>query len=352
VNKASEIDFLIIGQGLAGSAVAMRALARQYKILVLDDPSQNRSSAVAAGLFNPVTGKNMVKTWLADAVFPAFNEYYSRAEHLTGKSFFHKRPLYRPFSSVEQQNEWMGRTADESYNEYVSRISPAGNYVGKVKDQFGGITFKQTGYLDTTTYLKAVREYLNERAAFELAVFDPDKLEVRQNDVAYINVRARKIIFCQGVQNALNPWFRHIPVKSLKGEFLTVQSDFKNDVILNRGVYMVPGTGTNEWRVGATYNHNDQSPETTAAAREELTRKLEDLISMPYTITGQQWGVRPTTPDRKPIVGTHPQYKSLVIFNGFGTKGVSLAPYFSEVLIRWVENKGTIDKEADVTRFY
>ena len=150
----------------------------------------------------------------------------------------------------------------------------------------------------------------------------------------------------------MNPWFDDIPVKSLKGEFLTVQSHMEKDVILNRGVYMVPGTGQNEWRVGATYSHNDQSPEITANAREELTHKLNDLINLPYTITGQQWGVRPTTPDRKPVLGAHPQYKSLVIFNGFGTKGVSLAPYFSEVLIRWVENMGTIDSEADVTRFY
>ncbi|HET9052701.1 MAG TPA: FAD-dependent oxidoreductase, partial [Cyclobacteriaceae bacterium] len=71
-----------------------------------------------------------------------------------------------------------------------------------------------------------------------------------------------------------------------------------------------------------------------------------------YSITGQQWGFRPTTPDRKPILGSHPQHKSLVIFNGLGTKGVSLAPYFSEVLFRWMENKGMINREADVTRFY
>jgi glycine/D-amino acid oxidase-like deaminating enzyme len=130
-----------------------------------------------------------------------------------------------------------------------------------------------------------------------------------------------------------------------------MQCDWQTDVILNRGVYVVPGTQSGEWRVGATYNRGDHQPEITGEAREELTGKLEDLIRMPYSITGQQWGVRPTSPDRKPIIGAHPQNRSLIIFNGFGTKGVSLAPYFSEVLIRWMEKKGTINKEADVTRF-
>ena len=330
----------------------MQALARGHSILVLDDPSQNHSSAVAAGLFNPITGKKLVKTWFADHIFPALERYYLDVERSTGRRFFYELPIYRPFATIQQQNEWMARSVDNSFKEYISGVFPSSKYDGKVNDPFGGILLKHTGYLDTTSYLEAVREYLQARGAFERARFDPDKLRIRENQVAYEDVQAKKIIFCQGVQNSMNPWFDDIPVKSLKGEFLTVQSHMEKDVILNRGVYMVPGTGQNEWRVGATYSHNDQSPEITANAREELTHKLNDLINLPYTITGQQWGVRPTTPDRKPVLGAHPQYKSLVIFNGFGTKGVSLAPYFSEVLIRWVENMGTIDREADVTRFY
>ena len=352
MNKASEIDFLIVGHGLAGAAVALQALARHYNVLVLDDPSQNRSSLVAAGLFNPVSGRKMLKTWLADQIFPVLNRYYSDVERLTGKKFFYPMPLYRPFESVEEQNAWMAKSADSRYKGYIHSFSLPAHCVGKVRSPFGGIVLNQAGYLDTVTYLDAVRQYLDDRAAYQCGVFDPDRLEIHENHVRYAHIRARKVIFCQGVKNALNPWFENVPIKSLKGEVLVVQSDLEKDVILNRGVYMVPGAGTNEWRVGSTYNRNDLSPETTMQAREELMGKLDDLISVPYTVTGQRWGVRPTTPDRKPAIGAHPRHKSLVIFNGFGTKGVSLAPYFSEVLIRWVENKGTIDREADVTRFY
>jgi glycine/D-amino acid oxidase-like deaminating enzyme len=114
---------------------------------------------------------------------------------------------------------------------------------------------------------------------------------------------------------------------------------------------MAPGKSSGEWRVGATYNRNDSSSASSEWARTELAGKLEDLIHFPYSIIGQQWGFRPTTPDRKPILGSHPQHPPLIIFNGLGTKGVSLAPYFSEVLFRWMENEGMINKEADVTRF-
>jgi glycine oxidase len=41
----------------------------------------------------------------------------------------------------------------------------------------------------------------------------------------------------------------------------------------------------------------------------------------------------------------------LIIFNGLGTKGVSLAPYFSDILVRQLENGVPLTKEVDVTRF-
>jgi glycine oxidase len=351
VNSASQIDLIIVGQGLAGSAVAMQCLQRGYKIIVLDETGQNQSSFIAAGLFNPVTGKNMVKTWLADAIFPCLFKFYSEVERLTQTSFFHPKPLYRPFATVEEQNEWMSKSADDAYRNYVSQVSSSRLFNREINDPYGGVTLKQTGYLDTKAYLEAVRTFLVSRGVFRKKFFEEDKLEIGSDSVRYEDFTANRIIFCQGVQNSSNSWFRKFPVRPLKGEFLTMQCEWRKDVILNKGVYMVPARGKNEWRVGATYNWNDHLPEITTGAKNELTHKLEDLIHIPYTITGQEWGVRPTTPDRKPILGAHPEHNSLIIFNGFGTKGVSLAPYFSEVLIRWMENKGTIHKEADVTRF-
>ena len=120
-------------------------------------------------------------------------------------------------------------------------------------------------------------------------------------------------------------------------------------MIINRGVYVVPSRGS--WRVGATYSYNDQTPGTTTRASAELVERLEGLITEPFEIEGQQWGLRPTTPDRRPMLGRHPEFKSLWIFNGLGTKGVSLAPYFAEVLIRSIENGEPLNKEVDIERF-
>jgi glycine oxidase len=83
-----KVDYIIVGQGLAGSAVAVELIKRQKSIVVFDEPSSNNSSRIAAGLFNPVTGKKMVKTWLADKLFPVIHAYYASVEKLSNQSCF------------------------------------------------------------------------------------------------------------------------------------------------------------------------------------------------------------------------------------------------------------------------
>ena len=143
MKNATDLDLLIIGQGLAGSAVAIRALARNYRIMVIDEPSQNISSAIAAGLFNPVTGRKMVKTWLADELFVELHRFYPGVERMTGKKFFHPMPVFRPFFSVEEQNEWMGKSVDMAYRDFVGEVSGRPRFGESARDHFGRLLLKQ-----------------------------------------------------------------------------------------------------------------------------------------------------------------------------------------------------------------
>ncbi len=54
-------DFLIVGQGLAGSLLAWELMQRGAKVLIVDNGMPN-ASQVAAGLINPITGMRFAKT--------------------------------------------------------------------------------------------------------------------------------------------------------------------------------------------------------------------------------------------------------------------------------------------------
>src|SRR5690606_38697045 len=120
--------------GLAGSAVAMRALAKNYRVMVIDAPEKNHSSGVAAGIFNPLTGRRIAKTWMADALFPCLHQYYRDVEQLTGRDFFFPMPVYRAFAGIGEQNEWMGKSSEPTYRAFVSSISTTPEFGEKVND--------------------------------------------------------------------------------------------------------------------------------------------------------------------------------------------------------------------------
>jgi glycine oxidase len=346
----ASVDYIIVGQGLAGSALAIQLIKHKKRIVVIDDASQNSSSRIAAGMFNPITGKKMTKTWLADTLFPYLHQYYREVEQETGQRFFYPMPLYRPFISIEEQNEWMARSADSAYQNYIENIYVQ-SFFNEVHDDLGGIVLKHCGFLSTTTYIQAVRTLIEQKAVFIASVFDESALIIHNEYVQYQGFEAEKVIFCQGAQSLTNRWFGKVPIRPLKGETLTIKSSWKKHVILNRGVYIVPGNGDECWRIGATYNANDTSTSVTENGRIELEEKLKGLVKFPYEVLGHDWGVRPTTHDKKPILGEHRDFKSLAIFNGLGTKGVSLAPYFSEVFVSWLQNLRPIDKDVNVNRF-
>jgi glycine oxidase len=343
-----DIDYIVVGQGLAGSAVAMQLIHLGKKVVVFDDPESNNSSRIAAGLFNPVTGKKMSKTWLADKIFPYLHQYYQTLEKQTGSRFFFSLPLYRPFISVEEQNEWMVRAGEAAYSPYVEKIHTQ-QVFPEVINPYGGLLLRKCGFVDTRKYIQAVSILIGHQNTLLKEMFSTDDLIITDHGVSYKQFTAKKIVWCTGVHN--NKYFDWLPIRCLKGETLSIRTDLPAGMIINRGVYMVPEFENRTWRVGSTYNVQDKAPGLTAGGKSELEGKISELILSDYTIADHQWGFRPTTPDRRPILGAHPEFRNLIVFNGLGTKGVSLAPYFSEVLVHWLEKKGSIDKEVDIDRF-
>ena len=350
-----KVDHIIVGQGLAGSCLAIQLLNRGKKILVFDEPQKNRASSIAAGLFNPITGKRMSKSWKAKEIFSYLFEFYGKAEASLGQTFFHPQPIYRPFVSIEEQNEWMALSEDESIKYFIEKIFTSPSF-HQANDPYGGILITNSGYLDVNCFMNALRGLLRKENSFQETFFDANCLTIDDKVVKYsdssgMDVEASTIIFCDGLGANKNPLLSWLPVRPLKGETLSIALAEKPEVIFNRGVYIVPTQKDNSFTVGATYQPTDVTGGITVQARTELEDKLRALLKIPFQVDHQDWGIRPTTPDRRPILGEHPAFKNVIIFNGLGTKGVSLAPYFSTVLMDWLEGKFEIPREVNIARF-
>jgi glycine/D-amino acid oxidase-like deaminating enzyme len=341
---------MVVGNGLAGACLCLQLHGQGKRLLVFDTPDQNVSSAVAAGLFNPITGKVMKETWMADTLFSYLPGFYRWAERLLGRTFFHPVGIYRPFLSVAELNDWMVHRADAFPPEAV-QVQTGPHPHLPVNDAHGGLLLPQSGYVNVSVFLDAVRHWLDAHHTYRPVPFDYAELKLTDEGVQYADATASKIVFCEGLGIQKNPWLAALPVRPLKGEVLLIRAPgLPAAPIVNRGVYLVP-QANGLFRVGATYQSGDNTLTVTEKGRETLTEGLKSLLRCPFEVLGQEAGLRPTVPDRRPLLGPHPQFEQIIVFNGLGTKGVSLAPYLSGVVAAWLAGKQALPAEACAERF-
>ncbi|MEB2784379.1 NAD(P)/FAD-dependent oxidoreductase [Algoriphagus persicinus] len=344
-----EIDFLLIGQGLAGTALAYRLKQAGKKIRIIDQPGANNSSRIAAGLFNPVTGRKMVKTWKADSLFPVIKPFYQELEKLTGSKFLTEKAIYRPFLTIEEQNEWMGHSADLGFLPYLEAIHLE-SQSEFLKDPFGGVMLRNSGWLNINNLLDAMTAYFKEELILEK--FDESLLARQEEYWSYRELQTKAVIYCNGLGAMHSRFFDFLPFAPVKGEILEVKQEFTPDYVVNRGVFRVH-LGQGVHRVGSTYTRHDLEIGATNAAKMEILEKLTDLVRLPVgEIISHKTGIRPATRDRKPFLGKHPTEVGVYLFNGFGAKGVSLIPYFSELMVAYLLNNKAIDPEVDIARYF
>lgn len=344
-------DYIIVGQGLAGSVLALTLISKGATVLVINQTNPSSSSMVAGGLYNPITGKEMKKTWLADRLFPSLQRFYTKAEQLTGSDFLYPMPIYRPFLSVQEQNDWMAKSADFQYRDFVEAVYGSSQYDTHLHDPYGGLLLKQGGYLDVPAFLEASKDYLLHHSSYREGVFQEQDLILGDGHVRYQDIKADKVIYCNGLAALHSTYFDWLPFRPVKGEILHGTFSKSHNIIFNRGVFVLPYKGSIS-KVGATYDWRDLSSAPTEKAKKELLEKLDKLTVLPFNIIEQKTGIRPATKDRRPFLGLHPEQKLLGVFNGFGAKGVSLAPYFAEQFAMSLEQKTAIDPEVSINRYF
>jgi glycine/D-amino acid oxidase-like deaminating enzyme len=347
---SEQLDYIIVGQGIAGSMVAHFLLQKGKKILVIDQYNPTSSSNIAAGVVNPVTGRKMVKTWMIDDLLPFAKKTYSALEKQLQVSFFYENDIYKIFSSAEDIENWNLKKTETAYHDYLGDIVAASEINPHIKAPFGAGIIKQCCWMDVPVFTKAYRAFLLQHQQLIEEAFDFSELSIT-DEIHYKGYSAQNIIFCEGFKAYKNPLFSWIPFALAKGEQLLIQADELNlDKMLNRNIIIIP-KGDNKYSVGSTFIWDDVEETVTEGGRTEILNKLNKVIDEPYQIVEEKAAIRPAMPDRRPVIGKHPKYKHVFIFNGMGTKGVSLSPYFANYFSDYLEQNFDIFKEISVNRF-
>ena len=347
-----DIDYLIVGQGLAGSILAWQLAQTGCRIQLIDNDHHQSSSMVAAGLVNPVTGKRLV---LSDDtprhLDAALSTYQAIADEFQQR-FFHPLKMLRLLKDENQKIDLNKRLKDIKYQRYIGKVYSA-NSQEPFSDEYGSFLQHQTGFLDIPGLLAALKKYFHEKGLYQAVKLSYPEIQFSKGLVNFQQIHARKIIFCEGHQGAKNPWFDCLPFQLAKGEILTLKSPrLKTDKIINRANWLIP-TSDNTFRTGANnqWQFNDDMP--TSSGRQTVENNFRNLFRQPvdYQITAHQAGIRPATRDKQPFIGSHPVENRVMIFNGFGARGSMTIPYYAKRMVEHLINQMPLPTEADINRY-
>lgn len=343
------LDYIVVGMGLSGLAVTSELEKRNKSFRVFEDHSQ-KSSLVAAGIFNPVILKRITLAWKADEQLETAIPFYRELEEKLEVKFLHLWNIYRKFHSVEEQNNWFLAADKPKLSPFLitkleREVSP------HISSGFGFGRVSQTGNIDTDTLLNEYRRYLRKQDKISFETFEYEQLEREADKFKYKDWPAKAVIFCEGFGMSNNPFFNYLPLRGNKGEYITIYSEeLKLEKAVKSSSFIIP-LGNNLYKVGATYNHKDKSQDTTEEARKQLTDQLDRLIGCDYEVVDQDAGIRPATADRRPLAGAHPEFSNMYCCNGFGSRGVLIAPSLAKELLDFIENGTELSPESNIDRF-
>ncbi len=343
-------DFLIIGQGLAGSLLAWELVKRDQQVIVVDSGGDN-ASLISAGIVNPVTGMRFVKSANVDTLLPAALKYYKKISEALNQIFFIEKPMLRIFKNSAELTYCQKRLKQPDYSAYLGKLNLVDQDIAGFKSLHGSIEQKQTGHLLTVNLLAAIRQWLTSKDSFRLTSIDYSAINLART-VNWQNIKANRIIFCEGYQGMNNPWFSWLPFKPAKGEILTLKkSEPLPDKIFNYGHWLIPSR-RNEIRLGATFDWDIASPKPTEIGKENLLSHLKVFNSQisKSEIIDYQAGVRPCTEDKHPFIGIHPQYPQMAIFNGFGSKGSLQIPWYAQCFADYLLHSNPLPSHCDIQR--
>ena len=344
-------DYLIVGQGLAGTLLHYRLTEAGRSVHVIDGGHTHAASAVAAGIVNPITGWRYVKSWRVETLLPEVERTYAALSTLLGAPIYRPGPIVRAQHAVKDENNWALRTTDPAYRPFLAPRADTATFFPYIAPARAYGQVQRGGRVDVRTLVHCYRDHLRAQHALTEATFDPNDLQISEAGVTYRDLRARRLVFCEGHRAEHNPWFGYLPFGGAKGEVLIVRiPGARFDRILKQRLFVVP-LGDERYWIGSAYQNDYTDERPTAAGRARLVEQLDALLTVPYEILDHRSAVRPTVQDRRPFLGQHPAVPVLYIFNGLGTKGASLGPYFARQLTAHLLSDAPLDAAVDIRRW-
>jgi glycine oxidase len=359
----SSYDVVVIGGGVIGLACGWRLSQRGLKVAVIDPAPGSAASHAAAGMLAPATEVKYGEEPLLDLALASLRRYPSfvaELEAATGHSVGLRtegtllvatdagdRAM---LSELHDYQTSLGLDSSMLTSREARALEPALS-----PDIRCGLLAASDHSVDNRRLTDALVAALGSAVIHERVA----AVEASDNAVAGVRLGDGSRLSAPAALLAAGPWSAQIdgvpqsarpPVRPVKGEILRLRT--RGDVELPtrsvRGfvngheIYLVP-RASGELVVGATVEEQGFDTTVRAGAVRELLRDARAILPVidELELVEAIAGLRPGSPDNRPMIGAADGINGLFIATGHYRNGVLLAPMTADLIADEITGAGS-----------
>lgn len=346
--KKMPMRCLVVGNGIAGCVLTHQLHKRKYTVHMIAKAAP-KSSQYAAGILNPTVLKRYTAVWKAIEFHTTAIPFYQNLEKSLAIPMWHQLPIHRIFSNAAEQNAWMAAAGQKLLQNFLVPQLWTTSSSTLLHTPFGYGRVQQVGRLAVTSLITAIQAALGKY--YTNASFNYAQIQWKDNKPHYKGVAYDHIFFCEGYGAHQNPFFPLQALSGNKGEMLIIKSSQLPEDIIWKGPIFICPLGAQKFWIGASFDPKNKAATPSENGKSWLLSQLKKMTATPFEIHAHHSAIRPTTIDRRPILGTNTTHKRLHILNGLGTRGVLMAPLLSEWLCTAVFDNTPLPPEVNWQRF-
>lgn len=350
---SKRVDTLIIGGGVAGLFLARSLMARGQSVLVVHDPDKPGAFGAAVGLLNPVRGQRLTLPWHASTTFPHAFQCYRELQKELESPLFRELPVLRIVESDQEWNAWMARKPEiEAAGFKTDEDAPPDCWKNTSLPAF---VVRNGGAVDVPALRSALIKALGKDDGYLEAPCEHREIRTYSSGIIWKHhdksIEAAQVVLCGGIADLDSHLVPRESLRALKGESLAVKiADISTSFAYVCGYHLAP-VKRDLWLCGGTRESGLLDTDISLHARDELEGWLRANLSAPWTTVSQFAGIRPSTPDRIPVVGASPYAENVFMLNGLGSQGFSWGPWLADQLAEHIVSGAPLPSELNPARF-
>lgn len=321
----------IIGQGLAGTALAWQSHWAGHDVAIFDRGLKESASWVAAGLINPLVlrRKRLIKD--ASEHLAHMQSFYRRVEGEIGTTLFYPGPIHEILSDAQAEEDWKDLRLQREFESFLGEPQSLCHPRILGKSQASVVGSKR---LRVPHYLMESRGFFKRHHSLEEV--EVQSIERIEDGGLILNStwKLDALLIAEGYPGKwTEKFFGALPFSPSRGEGLRVTWEGEEiPYALHENIFLLPD-GDGSYQAGSTYSWDALSGPPSESAKEELLEKLRSWFDQPVEVLDQWHGIRPNMSDRQPRWAWHPSQERLGFLNGLGSRGALTSPWLSEKLL-------------------